>query len=379
MIFIPQANPKANYLAHKVQIQVIIKKVLESGSYVLGNEVRGFEKYFSYFSGVKYTVGVNSGTDALQLALRACGIGNSDAVVTVSHTAVATVAAIELAGAVPLLADIEPFTFTISPGSFEAIIKEYKRKFRIKAIIPVHLYGQPADLEKISKIASKNKIIIIEDCAQSCGARLAGVKVGSWGQAAAFSFYPTKNLGALGDAGAVITNDSRIAERVFLLRQYGWRKRLISEIGGTNSRLDEFQAAILKLKIKYLEQENSRRRQIASLYNYLLLGLPVITPKVREQAEHVFHQYVICTPLRDKLKDHLKKIGVLTATHYSIPIHLQPAYKDRLRIVAGGLPNTKKACKEILSLPMYPELKDKEVRFVCQSIAKFFKGKVNYK
>jgi len=375
MFFIPQANPKANYSAHKTQIRVALKRVLESGSYILGREVAGFENDFASFSGVKYAIGVNSGTDALQLALRACGIGSNDVVVTVSHTAVATVAAIESVGAIPLLVDIEPSTFTISPDSFEAALKACKRKFRIKAVIPVHLYGHPADLERIIKIANKNKIIIIEDCAQSCGARLAGVKVGLWGQVSAFSFYPTKNLGALGDAGAVITNDSRIAKRVLLLRQYGWQQRLTSDIAGINSRLDELQAAILKVKIKYLEEENSRRRQIAHLYNSLLSGLPVIVPKIRGRAEHVFHQYVIRTPLRDKLRNYLKRQGVLTSVHYPLPVHLQPAYKDRLQIAAGGLPNTEKACDEILSLPIYPELRDKEIEFVCQGIARFFKAK----
>jgi len=375
MPFIPQADPKANYSAHKTRIQTAIKRVLESGSYILGREVAEFEKEFVSFSGVKHAVGVNSGTDALQLALRACGIGNNDAVVTASHTAVATVAAIESAGAIPLLADIEPATFTISPGSIKAVIKNYRRKLRIKAIIPVHLYGGAADLEEIIKVARQNNLLVIEDCAQSCGASLAGIKLGSWGKASAFSFYPTKNLGALGDAGAVVTNDPVIAERLLLLRQYGWRRRSISDIPGLNSRLDELQAAILRLKLRYLEQENRRRRRIAALYNSLLSGLPVIIPSVREGAEHVFHQYVIRTPLRDKLKNYLRRCGILTAVHYPVSVHLQPAYKNRLQTAPGGLPNTERASKEILSLPIYPELTEKEVKLVCGKIGKFFKSR----
>lgn len=265
------ADPGANYRAHRAEIDVAIHRVLDSGWFILGREVASFEQEFALYLDARFAVGVASGTDALHLALRACGIGPGDVVLTVSHTAVATVAAIELAGAVPLLVDIDPLTFNIDAERVEDTLKSIDRgdgpspRGRVRAIIPVHLYGQPADMAAIIRVAARYGLKVIEDCAQAHGASIDGRKVGSWGNAAAFSFYPTKNLGALGDGGAIVTNDSEIADRVRLLREYGWRDRYVSSEVGMNSRLDEIQAAVLRVKLLNLDQENDRRRDNRSV------------------------------------------------------------------------------------------------------------------
>jgi dTDP-4-amino-4,6-dideoxygalactose transaminase len=265
-----QSNPKANFLAHEAEIRSAIARALESGWYILGGEVAAFEKEFAAFLGARHVVGVGNGTDALALVLRACGIGPGDAVITVSHTAVATVAAIELTGASPVLVDVEPETFTMDVNCLEEAIREsVSKKLRLKAIVPVHLYGHPADMAAIMEIARRHGLRVIEDCAQAHGAVISGKMTGTFGDAAAFSFYPTKNLGALGDGGAVATDDPALAEKISQLREYGWKNR-ISQYAGLNSRLDEIQAAILRVKLKYLSAENARRREIAKLYDILL-------------------------------------------------------------------------------------------------------------
>ena len=266
---IPQTDPRASYLEHKAEIDTAIQRVLDSGWYILGKEVDAFERAFAAYVGITHAIGVANGTDALELALRACGIGPGDLVFTVSHTAVATVAAIELVGATPVLVDIDPATYTLDPNCLEAALA-HPPAGRPKAVIPVHLYGQPADMPAILELVRRYDLYIIEDCAQSHGAKLAGRMTGSWGDIAAFSFYPTKNLGALGDGGMVVTKDHDLAEKVQLLRQYGWKKRYVSEYPGGNSRLDELQAAILHSKLPYLDLENHRRREIASQYSELL-------------------------------------------------------------------------------------------------------------
>jgi len=369
-----QSNPKANFLAHEAEIRSAIARVLESGWYILGAEVAAFEREFAAFLGARHVVGVGNGTDALALAMRACGVGPGDAVITVSHTAVATVAAIELTGASAVLVDVEPETFTMDADSLEEVIRECVLKnLRLKAIVPVHLYGHPADMAAIIEIARSHGLRVIEDCAQAHGSAIGGRICGTWGDAAAFSFYPTKNLGALGDGGAVATNDPALAERVALLREYGWKNR-ISHCAGLNSRLDEVQSAVLRVKLKYLSVENARRREIAKLYDILLSAGKFRLPKSKPGIDHVFHQYVIRTMQRDNLKNFLEKRGIATAIHYPVPVHLQPAYQSRLFMPKLGLPQTENAAREILSLPLHPQLSDEEVRQVAEAMQEFSGG-----
>jgi len=370
---IPQTDPRVNYLAHKSEIDAAIARVLDCGRYVLGQEVESFEKEFASYIGANYAVGLANGTDALYLAQRACDIGSGDIVFTVSHTAVATIAAIEMTGAIPILVDIDPMTFTMDPNRLEDIIKKITGGGisgvlgSPKAILPVHLYGQPADLPAILDIANRYNLYVIEDCAQSHGASLQGRKTGSWGRISAFSFYPTKNLGALGDGGMVVTNDPYMAERVRLLRQYGWRDRYISEIAGINSRLDELQAAILRVKLHYLEQENDRRRKIAQIYTDNLTKTELILPICKPWAIHAYHQYVVSTERRDELKEYLRGSGVDTLIHYPQPIHLQPAYRNKVN-VNRSLTYTEEASRKILSLPIFPELSDEHILYVAKTI-----------
>ena len=361
------AQPHANYLAHRDAIDAAIRRVLDSGWYILGQEVTAFEREFAEFLGAAHAVGVGHGTDAIELALRALGIGAGDTVLTVAHTAVATVAAIERAGAEPLLVDIAPDSFTLDPAKLEAAIRAGASR-RLKAVVVVHLYGHPADLPAIMAIANQHGLRVIEDCAQAHGAALDGRKTGTWGDLAAFSFYPTKNLSALGDGGAVVTNDAPLAARVAELRQYGWRARYISESPGVNSRLDELQAAILRVKLRALPAENARRRALAQLYSAGLAATPLRLPRVRENAEHVFHQYVVRTDRRDALLQHLQARGIPAAIHYPQPVHLQPAYAGRTATGAGGLAETERACREILSLPIHPQLGDEAVARVVEEI-----------
>ena len=364
---IPQTNPKAGYLARKEKIDAAIARVLDSGWYILGSEVTGFEREFAAYVGTAHAVGVGSGTDALWLALRACGVGAGDSVLTVSHTAVATVAAIGLCGAVPVFVDVDPSTFTMDPARLREAIEKFPVG-RLKAVVPVHLYGLPADMPAIREIADRHGIRVIEDCAQSHGAALGGKKTGTFGDIAAFSFYPTKNLGALGDGGIVVTGDAELADRVRLLREYGWRERYVSGIPGTNSRLDELQAAVLRVKLPHLDEDNESRRRLAGLYDALLGGAELTLPRGRPGADHVYHQYVIRIRERDKLKTHLREKGIGTLIHYPVPVHRQPAYV----VTTGSKPllsRTEEIAGEILSLPMYPELGEENVRRVCAEIA----------
>jgi dTDP-4-amino-4,6-dideoxygalactose transaminase len=372
--FLLPTNPLAFYLAHKDEIDAAVAKVLNGGWYILGEETDAFEQEFAHYLGARYASGVASGTDALQLALRASGIGPGDAVATVSHTAVATVAAIELAGAAPVLVDVDPVTFTMDPNRLEDTIKKHhadqrpSANSRLKAIIPVHLYGQPADMPAIMEIARRYDMYVIEDCAQSHGASVRGLKTGLWGNLATFSFYPTKNLGAFGDGGAVVTNDAGLAERVRLLREFGWRERYISELAGMNTRLDELQSAILRVKLNYLDRENARRQELARVYNALLSATALILPQVRPDSDHVYHQYVVRSERRDDLRTFLKENSVGSLIHYPSPVHLQPAYQGRVDIGSGGLKQTERACREVLSLPMYPQMTDEQAQRVSELI-----------
>jgi dTDP-4-amino-4,6-dideoxygalactose transaminase len=360
------ANPAAQYLSHQAEINAAIAAVLDGNRYILGPQTQAFEQEFAAYLGVAHAVGVGSGTEALHLALRACHIGAGAEVITVSHTAVATVSAIELAGATPVLVDIDPLTYTIDPRLIERAITS-----RTKAIIPVHLFGGAANLSPIIDLAHKYNLKLIEDCAQAHGARYADRVVGGYGDASCFSFYPTKNLGAIGDGGLVATNDPQIAENLNLLRQYGWRERYVSEVAGWNTRLDELQAAILRVKLRYLDEDNARRRALAAIYDEQLAGV-VTLPIELENTRHVYHLYVIRHPQRDALMSYLRERGIGTAIHYPVPIHLQPAYRGRLGD-AGSLSETEKAAREIVSLPMYPELSAEEVQMVTQAIREFAK------
>ncbi|MEW6400641.1 MAG: DegT/DnrJ/EryC1/StrS family aminotransferase [Chloroflexota bacterium] len=364
---IPQTNPKANYLTHRAAIDDAVHRVLNSGWYILGQEVEAFEREFAIYIGVGHAVGVGNGTDALSLALQACGIGKGDLVFTVSHTAVATVAAIELIGAKPVLVDIDLATYTIDPERLAEAIEEHGNKGRPAAVVPVHLYGHPADMSSILSIARNHNLFVVEDCAQSHGAMFHDRKTGAWGDMAAFSFYPTKNLGALGDGGIIVARDADLIKRVRLLRQYGWRQRYISEHSGGNSRLDEMQAAILRVKLQHLDQENIRRNTIANTYNRILADTDLVLPVCRHGSTHVFHQYVIRTPRRDALQAYLHEQDIGALIHYPQAVHQQPYYQGRL-MGSSGLPHSELAAAQVISLPMYPEMLEEEVGRVAEVV-----------
>jgi len=363
---IPQTSPLANYLAHREEIDQAIQRTLESGQYILGNEVASFENEFASYVGVSHAVGVSSGTAALYLALRACDIGPGDLVLTVSHTAVATVAAIELTGASPLFVDIDPATFTMDVDRLDDTFVKYRGA--IKAILPVHIYGHPARISEIVQIAARHSVRVVEDCAQAQGARWEDRMVGTFGDVAAYSFYPTKNLGALGDGGAVVTNDEELARRLRSLREYGWEQRYVSKTTGVNSRLDELQAAILRVKLRHLDEDNRRRITIAEAYSNALAGHEALTlPQTLSQATPVYHQYVVRTRSRESLQTFLRDNGIGTAIHYPVPVHQQPAYADRTRSTES-LRHTEAAAGEILSLPMFPELHPQQLQTVVDQI-----------
>lgn len=362
---IPQTDPRANYIAHREEIDAAISRVLSSGSYILGNEVEAFEEEFAAYIGVRHAVGVASGTDAIEIGLRACGVGRGDAVLTVSFTAVATVSAIERIGATPVFVDIDPETLTMDTGRLEEKIKE-SIPFA-SAIVPVHLYGRPAAMAEIVEIARKYGLAVVEDCAQAHGAAIMGRRVGCWGEIGAFSFYPTKNLGALGDGGMVVTNGPALADRSRLFRQYGWRRRYISESAGVNSRLDEVQAAILRVKLRYLDEENGRRASIAEHYSIALGETTISLPAPNRSVVHAYHQYVVRTSERDPLQAYLADQGIQTLIHYPQPVHLQPAY-ERLRRNHRELEQSERRAAEVLSLPMFPELSQDQVDTVTECI-----------
>jgi len=360
--FIPVANPLAQVHAHAEEIQEAIRDVVASGWYILGNSVAAFEKEFADFAGAGYCVGVASGTDALLLGLKAVGIRPGDEVITVSHTAVATVAAIELSGAIPVFADVDPTTRCLDPECLPALISE-----KTRALIPVHIYGQPAPMEAIMTLANRYRLKVVEDCAQAHGAAIKGKRVGTFGDAGTFSFYPTKNLGALGDGGAVVTNSQAIAQNIKTLREYGWQQRYISSVKGYNSRLDEIQAAVLRVKLRYLESGNRRRRAIASYYRASIKNPNLTLPAPIKDTVHAMHLYVVESERRDALMDHLNKSGIGNAIHYPLPIHRQPAYRSRIR-GSDALTRTDRLSGRILSLPIYPELTDLQVENVCAAI-----------
>lgn len=358
---IPVSNPGASYREHKEEIDTAIRRVTESGWYILGPEVEAFEAEFAAYIGVKHCISVANGTDALRIAVRAALPYRGGEGVTVSMSATATVAALVEAGWQPLMIDIDLDDYTINIADLEAALTAPGM-----FIVPVHLYGQPARMTEIMRLAEVREALVIEDCAQAHGAQLNGKRAGSFGAAAAFSFYPTKNIGALGDGGAITTNSDEIAERARLLRMYGWRERYVSESHGHNSRLDELQAAILRVKLKYLDADNSRRVIIARTYNEAFSDLNLKLPPTGG----VYHQYVIQHSRRDLLKQKLAERGIESSVLYPVPIHLQPAYADDPPL---QLPITESLCQHLLCLPIYPELTDGEVSAVCEAVRELVK------
>ena len=364
---IPWASPLAQYRAHQAPIQTAINRVLNSGTYILGTEVEAFESAFAAYCGGGHAVGVASGTDALILGLKALGIGPSDEVITVSHTAVATVAAILAVGATPVLVDIDEVYLTLDPTALARVATP-----RSKAVIAVHLYGQAADLDPILRFARERGLALIEDCAQACGGRYRGRRLGSIGDIGCFSFYPTKNLGAIGDGGIVLTSEPEIAERVRRLRQYGWDDGRQTREPGLNSRLDPLQAAILRAKLPHLDEDNARRGAIVRRYERGLQGLPIAIANERTNAQHVYHLYVVACMQRDALMAYLAEHQIGCAIHYPVPVHRQHGYAERVILSSGGLFVTERVCQKILSLPLYPELSDADVDSVIATIRGFF-------
>ncbi|MBC7799224.1 MAG: DegT/DnrJ/EryC1/StrS family aminotransferase [Gemmatimonadaceae bacterium] len=372
MRLIVQADPGAGYRARRSDIDAAIARALASGWYILGQEGAAFEAEFAAWLGGEQTraVGCANGTDALALALRALGIGTGSLVATVSHTAVATVAAIEMVGATPLLLDVDPTTYTLDVAELEAVLlRPLPGLPPLRAVVVVHLYGQPANMDPILDTCRRHGVVVIEDCSQAHGAMYHGRRVGTLADIAAFSLYPTKNLGALGDAGVVTTGDATLAASLVSLRQYGWRERYVSAEPGINSRLDEVQAAVLRAKLLGLDADNLRRNSIAARYDDAL-GVGVISPPIRRAGcTHVFHQYVVRVPERTSVQATLRARGVATAVHYPVPVHLQPAYAGRVPLGPGCCAVAEEIGGQIMSLPMFPELTDDQVDRVCEALA----------
>jgi len=362
---IPLVDLRIQYLSIKDEIDKAIQRVIDSTDFIMSDEVRLFEEEFARYCNANCGVGTSSGTSALHLALLACGVGPGAEVITVPFTFVATTEAISQAGARVVFVDINEDSYTIDVNHIEAAITP-----RTKAILPVHLYGQPADMDPIMEIASKHGLKVIEDAAQAHGAEYKGTKVGSIGDAACFSFYPAKNLGAYGDAGMLVTNSKEIAKKARLLRNHGRMKKYEHLIEGYNCRLDTIQAAILRVKLRHLDEWTEKRRRNAALHDEMLVDGKVITPKEVGYAKHVYHLYVIRVGNRDTLRDRLKATGIATGTHYPIPLHLQEAYRY-LGYRRGGFPASERCADEVLSLPLYPELKEREIEYVADRVREF--------
>jgi dTDP-4-amino-4,6-dideoxygalactose transaminase len=362
---VPFVDLAAQYATIAEEIDEAISKVLRRTDFILGQDVGLFEQEFAAFCETEYAVGVDSGTSALELALRAYGIGPGDEVVTAANTFIATALAISYTGATPVLVDVDPQTYTMDVTRLEGAITD-----RTRAIIPVHLYGHPADMDPIMEIAQRYGLVVIEDACQAHGAKYKGKRVGSLGHTAAFSFYPAKNLGAYGDGGTVVTGDKRVAESLRTLRDYGQREKYHHMLRGYNHRLDTLQAAVLRVKLRHLDAWNAARRQHAKLYGELLAHSPVVVPTEADYAESVYHLYVIRIKDRDRLRAYLREKGVATGIHYPIPIHLQPAYRD-LGCEKGSFPITEDYASEVLSLPMYAELTPDSIECVAEAIRNF--------
>jgi dTDP-4-amino-4,6-dideoxygalactose transaminase len=370
---IPLVDLKAQYNSIKQEITQAIQEVIERGQFILGPEVETFEREIASYCGTKFAVGVASGTDALHLALLACGIKPGDEVITTPFTFIATAEAITQCGAIPIFSDIDPRTYNIDPNKIEKKITP-----RTKAILPVHLYGQPADMEPILELTKKYKLKVIEDCAQALGAEYKCKKVGSLGDAGCLSFFPSKVLGAYGDGGMVVTNDLKIAERVDMLRNHGCKQKYYHLIPGFNSRLDSIQAAILRVKLRHLDEWIDRRRRNAALYAKLLSGIEAITPPDEmPHRSHIFNYYTVrlgnSRRNRNELREYLNSQGITTAIYYPLSLHLQEVYKP-LGYKLGNLPESERAQEKVLSLPMYPELSEKQIEEIAVAIRGFYRG-----
>lgn len=365
-MIVPFNDLRRAYRELQPEFNAAFERVMRSGCYLLGPELEAFERDFAEYCGARFCAGVGSGLDALELILRGYGIGHGDEVIVPANTFIATWLAVTHAGARPVPVEPDPASFNLDPGRIEEAITP-----RTRAIIAVHLYGLPADMDRINEVARRCGLKVIEDAAQAHGARYKGRRTGALGDAAAFSFYPGKNLGAFGDGGAVVTDDPDLVHRIGALRNYGSHQKYEHEIKGRNSRLDELQAALLRVKLRCLDEWNARRRSLARVYASQLSGLPLTLPVERPETEHAWHLFVIRTGLRDALQQFLDARSVGTLIHYAIPPHLQPAYQE-LGLQPGALPISEKLHREVLSLPMGPHLGEDEVRDVASAVSEYF-------
>lgn len=368
------SDPGAAYRECVAEYDDAWRRVMESGWYILGPQLQEFEREFADAIGVRETVGVANGTEAIELPLRALGIGAGDLVLVPSHTAVATAFAVTATGAKPVWVDVDPSRFTITAETLRSSWECLRRsglEERVRAVVAVHLYGHPVDMDAVGSFCAERGLLLVEDCAQAHGAAWNGKTVGSFGTAGAFSFYPTKNLPAFGDGGAVVTDDANLTERMRRMRQYGWRVRYVSEDDGINSRLDELQAALLRVGLSKLPDWNERRRSLAAIYDRRLACLPVVRPCEEAGARHVYHQYTIRVKERDALKVALEQSGISSAVLYPMAVHQQPRFLD-LCPVAVSLDGTEQAIDSLLCLPIYPQLPPDDVERICDAIEHHF-------
>jgi dTDP-4-amino-4,6-dideoxygalactose transaminase len=362
---IPLVDLKAQYADIRGEVDAAISRVVSNADFILGSEVEAFESDYARYCEAEHAVGLDSGLSALELGMRALGIGPGDEVITPAHSFIASSSAISFTGATPIWVDMDPKTYNIDPRQIEAAITK-----RTKAIMPVHLYGQAADLDPVLDIARRHNLLVVEDACQAHGARYKGRRVGSFGHFGAFSFYPGKNLGAYGDAGILVTNDADLAAKVRMMRNYGQRKKYDHVYLAWNRRLDTIQAAVLRVKLPHLDGWNAARRRHASVYDELLADAGLQLPSVMDGSEHVFHLYVVQSEKRDELMRHLESHGVHSGIHYPIPIHLQEAYRDR-GVGRGRFPVSEAAAPRLLSLPMYSELTEQQLSRIAESVHAF--------
>jgi dTDP-4-amino-4,6-dideoxygalactose transaminase len=365
---IPLLDLKAQYAKIREEVRRAVDEVLDGGRYILGPEVKKLEEEVAAFSQAKYGIGVGNGTDALVLTLDALGIGPGDEVITSPFTFFASAECISRVGATPVFADVDPKTYNLDPAKVREKITD-----RTKAIIPVHIFGQPADMDEIMEIAREHDLYVIEDACQAIGSEYKGRRVGSFGHAACYSFFPTKNLGGYGDGGMIVTNDESLDRQLRSLRVHGKseKSKYYNNAIGYNSRLDELQAAILRVKLRYLNEWNEARRQKAALYDELLKDTPVVTPFAAEDRKHIYHLYIIQAENRDGLIQYLKEKGIATGVYYPVPLHHQEVYKD-LEYGKGSLPVAEELCTRTMALPCYPELSDENVRMIADAVKSFY-------
>jgi dTDP-4-amino-4,6-dideoxygalactose transaminase len=366
---VPFVDLQAQYRSIKAEVDAAVQRVLDTSAFILGREVETFERAFAEYVGARECVGVSNGTAAIQLALQACGVGAGDEVIVPANTFFATAEAVSTAGATPVFVDCDPVTYNLDPARIDEAVTE-----RTRAVIPVHLYGQPADLDAVFAAAGRHNLLVVEDAAQAHGARYKGARVGARGAAGCFSFYPGKNLGAYGEGGAVVTNDPQVARRLRMLRDHGSEQKYRHEMVGYNFRLEGMQGAVLSVKLKHLDDWNALRRRHAARYRELLAPLAasgaLALPAEADYAEHVYHLFVVQTGARDAVQRYLSAAGVHTGIHYPVPVHLQPAYAS-LGHKEGDFPNAESQAGRVLSLPMFAELKEHQLKYVADAIADF--------